>query len=231
MAYRPLKTWQPVLLLILVFAVGLACARTPNPLVLPSDATTQPLPSATYAADAALQDEAVPVNGVYLPNIRQAGDPTIQTPTPDPQRALPGLRTETMEHVVQAGDSLGLIANRYGVTIESIASANGLTNLDLLSAGQVLVIPPPTPGPVGMGFKAIPDAELVFGPRSDDFDPGEFLARFDSYLARYQEEVDGESLTGAQIVERVAREYSVSPRLLMAVLEYQSGWVTQANPD
>ena len=112
-----------------------------------------------------LQDENAPANGIYLPNIRRADDPTIQTPTPDPQRALPGLRTEAVEHVVQAGESLGTIASRYGVSLESIVSANGLTNPDLLSAGQVLVIPPPKPGPAGTGFKIIPDSELVFGPQ------------------------------------------------------------------
>jgi murein DD-endopeptidase MepM/ murein hydrolase activator NlpD len=32
------------------------------------------------------------------------------------------------------------------------------------------------------------------------------------------------------VIERIAREYSVNPRLLIAVLEYQSGWVTLSNP-
>jgi LasA protease len=231
MAHRPLKCGQPALLLILVLAVGLACARTPNPLVLPNYATGQPTPSATFAPDAIAQIENAPANGTYLPNVRRADDPTIQTPTPDPQRALPGMRTETVEHVVQVGESLGAIASRYAVSLESIASANGLTNPDLLSAGQVLVIPPPQLGQAGAGFKIIPDSELVFGPSSDGFEMGEFLSRYDSYLARYEEEVEGQSLTGAEIVERVAREYSVSPRLLLAVLDYQSGWITLANPD
>jgi murein DD-endopeptidase MepM/ murein hydrolase activator NlpD len=35
---------------------------------------------------------------------------------------------------------------------------------------------------------------------------------------------------GAEIVERVALEYSVNPRLLLALLEYQSNWVTKSNP-
>jgi len=43
--------------------------------------------------------------------------------------------------------------------------------------------------------------------------------------------VDGEVLNGAQIVDKVARNYSVNPRLLLAILEYQSNWVTLANPN
>jgi LasA protease len=231
MAYRSMKTWSLALIPLLVFALGLACARTPNPLVLPDYATSQPTPSPTFAPDAIPQAEAMPVNGTYLPDIRRSDDPSILTPTPDPQRALPGLRSEAVEHVVQAGESLGTIASRYGVSLETIASANGLSNPDLLTPGQVLVIPPPEPGPTGSGFKIIPDSELVFGPRSDAFDPAEFLSRFDSYLSRYREDVEGQSLIGVEIVARVGREYSVSPRLLLAVLEYQSGWVTLANPD
>ena len=42
--------------------------------------------------------------------------------------------------------------------------------------------------------------------------------------------MEGEILSGSQILVRVANEYSVNPRLLLALLEYQSGWVTQSNP-
>ena len=43
-------------------------------------------------------------------------------------------------------------------------------------------------------------------------------------------DVDEISLSGAEIVERVAQDYSVNPRLLLAVIEKQSGWVTSKNP-
>ena len=44
-------------------------------------------------------------------------------------------------HVVQAGEGLGQIAEKYGVTTADIIAANSLTNPDLLQAGQKLVIP------------------------------------------------------------------------------------------
>jgi hypothetical protein len=37
--------------------------------------------------------------------------------------------------------------------------------------------------------------------------------------------VDGELLSGAQIVQRVANELTISPRLLLAILELRTGWV------
>lgn len=44
-------------------------------------------------------------------------------------------------HVVQAGEHLTMIANRYGTTAQAIASANNLLNMNLLYVGQRLTIP------------------------------------------------------------------------------------------
>ncbi len=44
-------------------------------------------------------------------------------------------------HVVQAGEHLTAIANRYGTTPQAIANANNLVNMNLLYVGQSLTIP------------------------------------------------------------------------------------------
>jgi len=44
-------------------------------------------------------------------------------------------------YLVQAGDTLGKIAERYNVSIDAIVQANNLPNADQISAGQSLVIP------------------------------------------------------------------------------------------
>lgn len=44
-------------------------------------------------------------------------------------------------HVVQAGETLFGIAEQYGVTVEAIAAANGITDPGLIAVGQQLVIP------------------------------------------------------------------------------------------
>ncbi len=46
-------------------------------------------------------------------------------------------------YTVQTGDTLGEIAEQFGVTVEALAAANGITNLDTLDVGQVLTIPIP----------------------------------------------------------------------------------------
>ncbi|MCU0485133.1 MAG: LysM peptidoglycan-binding domain-containing M23 family metallopeptidase [Anaerolineales bacterium] len=154
----------------------------------------------------------------------------ILTPTPDAVHALPGIRTEEEQYVVQPGDILNKIARRYQVSLQLLISANQLQNPDYLEVGQLLVIPAPDPGPTGPADKVIPDSELVYGPASVGFDVENFTSRYDSYLLRYEQEVEGRILNGPQIIERVARDYSINPRLLLAVLEYQAGWVTKANP-
>ena len=52
-----------------------------------------------------------------------------------------------------------------------------------------------------------------------------------SRLASYTEEVDEVPLTGIEIVEKISREYSVDPRLLLALLDYRSGWVQAKDLD
>lgn len=155
----------------------------------------------------------------------------LTTPTPDSAHPLPPPREFVDQYTVQAGDSLGSIAQRYGITLEALMQANGLSEADILSVGVVLNIPPVVTDPIaGSSFKVIPDSELVYGPASVDFDLDAYLKSKGGYLAGYVQEVDGEYLSGSQIIMRVSRNYSVNPRLLVALLEYRSGWVTNAFP-
>lgn len=58
------------------------------------------------------------------------------------QNNIPGNApdTDTIRYVVQPGDSLWLIAQKYNTTVQAIKNRNGLSN-DMLSVGQVLYIP------------------------------------------------------------------------------------------
>jgi hypothetical protein len=82
-----------------------------------------------------------------------------------------------------------------------------------------------TVGPVqGPDFQIIPDALLVYGRGVSGFSVESATPKI-SRLASYTEVVDEISMTGVEVVEKVAREYSVDPRLLLALLDYRSGWV------
>jgi LasA protease len=156
---------------------------------------------------------------------------SLKTPTPDFPHTLPTKRAGIDQYTVQAGDTLGSIAQSYGITLEALMQANGLDESSVLSIGQVLSIPPVSADPnLGSAFKLIPDSELVYGPAAAQFDISKFIESQGGYLASYTQDVNGETLTGEQIVERVAQSYSVNPRLLLALLEYKSGWVKNPTP-
>lgn len=163
---------------------------------------------------------------LLLPPTRMPGQP-YATPTPDVIRPTPALRTETEYHTVQFGDTLNRIAYAYSVGVSQIMAANGIANPDVLSVGQVLVIPPPSGELSGPAFKIIPDSEAIYGPASALLDVQQFVSERGGYLSRYSGEAEGRLLSGAQIVMLVAQWYSVNPRLLLSLLEYQSHWVTR----
>lgn len=62
-------------------------------------------------------------------------------PTTPTTPSTPSTPSTPGSHVVQAGETLKTIAARYGLTPELIAAANGITNVNLIYAGQRLVIP------------------------------------------------------------------------------------------
>ena len=47
----------------------------------------------------------------------------------------------TTSYTVKAGDTLSVIAAKFGVTVQSIVSANNIKNANLISIGQILKIP------------------------------------------------------------------------------------------
>ncbi len=53
---------------------------------------------------------------------------------------VPGSEVSYQTHSVQRGESLSLIASRYGVTVSALRRANGLSG-DLIRPGQVLRVP------------------------------------------------------------------------------------------
>lgn len=217
---------QWALLLMLLFALT-ACVR-PGP-AMPEDLTgaadeVAPAPQESSSADTS------------APLIAQLGTPAPSfagQPTPDPPHytvaapAAGGMGN----HVVAAGETLGLLAQRYGTTVAELMTLNGLDNADLVQVGQTLQVPGATIHQMtGPEFKIIPDSELVYGPRARDFDVRAFTAALGGVLTNYQEQVEGQTMDGPAIVQLVADRHSVSPRLLLTVLEHRAGWLTQAAP-
>lgn len=199
-----------------------------NPQTLPANGQAGPPPS-PYPSDAPfIVPTAVPLDDL-MPRLRPANQPFL-TPTPDAPHLLPTPRADEELYIVQPGDTLGDIAAAYGIGLEALMQANNLGDADILDVGQTLTIPLPRPESTSSAFKIIPDSELVYGPASIQFNAAAFIQQRGGYLSVYAEDVNGEFLTAAQVVMRVAENYSVNPRLLLALIEHRSGWVTNPFP-
>ncbi len=233
------KTFQPQRLIssfLLAFLIVSCSTPTSQPVFFPtydaflpisegvSENPSLPNPNATRQPTPARAPLTV------SPPASNSANQSFSTPTPDARHALPTLRPDAEQYVVQPGDTLGLIAQGYGISVASLMEANNITDPNLLEVGTTLSVPAPDPAETGPAFKVIPDSELVYGPASVYFDIQDFIQNQNGYLANYTQDVNGTIMSGDEIVFFVASNYSVNPRLLLALLEYQSGWVTNPAP-
>ena len=155
-----------------------------------------------------------------------------RTPTPDMPHQLPPPREVIAQYTVQSGDTFGSIAQGYGISLEALIQANPSVDPNLVAVGTVLNIPPVTTDAVpGSSFKIVPDSELVYSPGAVQFDVEAYLKTKGGYLSNYIQDVNGEYMSGTEIVAEVARNYSVNPRLLIALIEYRSNWVNNQVPE
>jgi LysM repeat protein len=100
-------------------------------------------PGDTLTAIARRHDVAVEtlveLNGLADPNRIQVGQRLRLEPAQAP--AVPAAPAAGRSHIVQPGEHLTGIARRYGVSIGSIAAANGINDPSRIFAGQRLTIP------------------------------------------------------------------------------------------
>ncbi len=207
--------------LILYVLPVLACNLPVGPNARPpeGDAAADPALQRTQAA----QLFPLPTLTPPAPGEPTPGGPVLSPLDPDvlPFGELP------YTYFAQSGDTLAAVAARFQVAPEAITSGEPLPAQGLLRVGQALVMPSPFP-PSAYPNALFPDSEIIYGPSAADFNVAAYVAQAGGHLAAYSEMVDNETLSGAQIIQKVATETSTNPRLLLAVLEHQSGWVTGA---
>ncbi|MGH2489804.1 MAG: LysM peptidoglycan-binding domain-containing protein, partial [Candidatus Limnocylindria bacterium] len=123
-----------VLIVVLLIGIGAAVAWAGlggletllGPGAAPSPSGTE-MPSGTSGP-----------TGTPRPSVAATAAPTLSptlAPTPAPAPT-------PVTYIVQQGDTLNVIAARYGTTAQAIMDANGLTS-DVIHPGQVLIIPVP----------------------------------------------------------------------------------------
>ncbi len=115
---------------------------TPLPTLTPSR-TLLPPPTfepATPTREATLTPTITPSAtvqiGVVIPGLRGA-----ETPTPTSTQGCTPRDDWTLEYEVQRDDALARIAERYGTSVQQIAEANCLTDVDVIVIGQHIRVP------------------------------------------------------------------------------------------
>jgi LasA protease len=138
--------------------------------------------------------------------------------------------SQHLVYTVQSGDTLPALAARFNVPPETILSDQPVDPVRLLLPGQLLYITPSLENAPRWGF-LLPDSEVVYSRAAGQFDAAEYIRQAGGFLVGYGELINGEWHTSAQIVNRVASETSVNPRLLLAFIEYRARWLTSQPQD
>lgn len=155
-----------------------------------------------------------------------------QEPTPLPVRPAykPG---ELVDYTAQSGDTIPALAARFNTSAPEIMAANPIIPSDAttMPPGLPMKIPIYFKSLWANPFKIMPDGAFVNGPMQIGFNTSAFVASQPGWLKNYQAYAgSGPKLTGAEIVDYVSINWSVSPRLLLALLEYQAGALSNPQP-
>ncbi|MCJ7511150.1 MAG: LysM peptidoglycan-binding domain-containing protein [Dehalococcoidia bacterium] len=130
----------------------------PLPTSTPSPRATTPAPASATATSSATatQTATASVTATVTPTATGTATPPAETATASPAPQVTPSPTPTAtpppspftEYVVQAGDSLSSIAQKFGTTADELARINGITDPNTLDIGQKLQVPTaPAPAP------------------------------------------------------------------------------------
>jgi len=210
-----------------LFLTGLACAR--GDVVVPVESageektatpiqitrTTSPVPTE--------RNTPLPTSATSTPSRPEpVSSPTLP---PTPTLSLTG-RRENVLYETQPGDTLRNLAIRFGVIPSDIRSTTTeLPEEGLLDPGLTLIIPDQIEQ-TGPNELIVPDSEVTYSPHAAQFDISAFIEEQGGYLYSYREYLSGRQMSGAEVIIRSALVHSINPRLLLAILEYYTGWVS-----
>ena len=176
---------------------------TPSALITPSAATT-PHDPATLQADPAAGLDAMPEAAITMP--------TFDVPP--------------VFYTAQSGDSLQAVASRFGIDPSEIRAELDLPESGFVPPGTLLILPNRLSGPTSPSNKLLPDSEVVFSATAIDFDIDAYIQSAGGLLSTHREYLGSTGWnTGPDEIRRLTFENSINPRLLLALLEYESRWV------
>ena len=148
----------------------------------------------------------------------------ILTSTPEPERTQ--APTGYVEYYTRSGDTLPVIAAHFGVQPYQIISDEVLDSEKILAPGIKLFIRDLL-GETSKPEILFPDSEFVYSRSAIGFDIQAFAEEQGGYLATCKELMTRGTTPASDILFELALGYSINPRLLLTLIEYDSGWVTR----
>ena len=159
---------------------------------------------------------------------------TALAPTSTPYNERPVYEPGTLvDYVAQSGDNLELLSLRFGTTPSEILFSNPEIPKD------VTTLPPgfPMKMPVyyepfwGPSYQIIPDSAFVYGPDLLDFDLSVFLDSTNGWFKNYGAFIQEKYRNVNGVIKYYAENYSLNPKLLLALVEYQTGALSNPQRD
>ncbi|PKO12224.1 MAG: hypothetical protein CVU39_25075 [Chloroflexi bacterium HGW-Chloroflexi-10] len=151
------------------------------------------------------------------------------TPVATRPSYLPGT---IVDYVAQSGDTVPALAIHFNTTVAEIREANPIIPEDAttMPPGMPMKIPIYYDPIWSSSYQIIPDIAFVNGPRGVDFDVVDFVNQHPGWLKDSRHIIGEEVRSGAGMVIYISEMFSVSPQLLLAILEYQTGALSNSTP-
>lgn len=152
----------------------------------------------------------------------------LESTTPFPTRPVYAPGT-LVDYAAQTGDNLDAVASHFNTTAAEILDANPLLpkTITTLQTGLQVKIPIYYEALWGSQFQIIPDALYVNGPAQSGFDTVAFVNSQPGWLKNYIVFADDQMRTGGELIDLVAQNFSISPRVLLTLAEFQTGALSQ----
>ena len=159
------------------------------------------------------------------PTPTQLPGPTA-SPVPTRPKYNPG---QLVDYVAQTGDTLAALAAHFNTTADEIRAANPQipANTTTMPPGMPMKIPIYYLSFWGTRLQILPDSQFIDGPSAVGFDTEAFVSSHPGWLKDYSAYAENANHSGAELVDMVAIDYSISPRVLLALLDYQTGALSQ----
>lgn len=141
---------------------------------------------------------------------------------------MPELKSsdEGVFYTVCRGETLDGLALRHGVSPDEVLFLNADVKTDgFLKPGTAAFLPS-VPRQYSKSADILPDEYVTMGWPAIGYDLISEVNRAGGHLADYTEYVNQDGwLSGTELILKVARDYSISPIVLLELLEYKSHWL------